>query len=86
MVVSGVLVPAGTTVWPIMAEVLKGDHWGDGEVFRLVLQTIDRFHNRFSPCTEKASPWLKGSTTAFSKIFKWPCSKLHIICYDAGKL
>ena len=34
MVVSGVLVPAGTTVWPIMAEVLKGDHWGDGEVFR----------------------------------------------------
>ena len=66
MVVSGVLVPAGTTVWPIMAEVLKGDHWGDGEVFRLVLQTIDRFHNRFSPCTEKASPWLKGSTTAFT--------------------
>ena len=34
MVVSGLLVPAGTTVWPIMAEVLKGDHWGDGEVFR----------------------------------------------------
>ena len=34
MVVSGVLVPAGTTVWPIMAEVLKGDHWGDGTSFR----------------------------------------------------
>ena len=74
MVVSGVLVPAGTTVWPIMAEVLKGDHWGDGEVFRLVLQTIDRFHNRFSPCTEKASPWLKGSTTAFTfKTIKTLC-------------
>ena len=55
MVVSGVLVPAGTTVWPIMAEVLKGDHWGDGEVFRLVLQTIDRFHNRFSQSRRRPS-------------------------------
>ena len=55
MVVSGVLVPAGTTVWPIMAEVLKGDHWGDGEVFRLVLQTIGQFHNQFSQSLRRAS-------------------------------
>ena len=34
MVVSGQLVPAGTMVMPLMAEILKGDYWGDGEVFR----------------------------------------------------
>ena len=32
--VRGHLLPAGTVVMPVMAEVLKGEHWGDGEVFR----------------------------------------------------
>ena len=32
--VRGHLLPAGTVVMPVMAEVMKGAHWGDGEVFR----------------------------------------------------
>ena len=32
--VDGQVIPANTLVTTIMAEVLKGDHWGDGEVFR----------------------------------------------------
>ena len=32
--VRGHLLPAGTVVMPVMAEVMKGEHWGDGEVFR----------------------------------------------------
>ena len=32
--VDGQVIPANTMVTAIMAEVLKGDHWGDGEVFR----------------------------------------------------
>ena len=32
--VNGEVIPAGTLITPIMAEILKGDHWGDGKVFR----------------------------------------------------
>ena len=30
----GQTIPAGTHVYPMMAEILKGDNWGDGTVFR----------------------------------------------------
>ena len=32
--VFGQTIPANTMITPIMTEVLKGDHWGDGKVFR----------------------------------------------------
>jgi len=32
--VKGQTIPAGTHVYPMMAEILKGDNWGDGTVFR----------------------------------------------------
>ena len=31
---NGHTIPANTMITPIMAEILKGDHWGDGETFR----------------------------------------------------
>jgi len=32
--VNGQLIPAGALVLPLMAEILKGPYWGDGETFR----------------------------------------------------
>ena len=80
MVVSGVLVPAGTTVWPIMAEVLKGDHWGDGEVFR-----PERFldseggvvkHERWVPFSLGRRQCL-GETLARMQLFLFFSALLH---------
>ena len=34
MVVNGQMIPRGTLVSPLMSEILKGEYWGDGEVFR----------------------------------------------------
>ena len=34
MIVNGQVIPAGTLVTPIMAEIMKGEYWGDGQVFR----------------------------------------------------
>ena len=34
MMVNGQFIPADTMVTAIMAEILKGEYWGDGEVFR----------------------------------------------------
>ena len=31
---NGHTIPANTMITPIMTEILKGDHWGDGETFR----------------------------------------------------
>jgi len=32
--VNGITIPAGTTVMPLMTELLKGSYWGDGTTFR----------------------------------------------------
>ena len=32
--VNGHLIPANTLISPVMTEILKGDHWGDGKTFR----------------------------------------------------
>jgi len=32
--VDGQIIPAGTMIQTMMAEIMKGDHWGDGKVFR----------------------------------------------------
>ena len=32
--VNGHIIPANTMITPVMAEILKGDYWGDGKVFR----------------------------------------------------
>ena len=32
--VNGHTIPANTMITPVMAEILKGEHWGDGKVFR----------------------------------------------------
>ena len=34
MMVNGQVIPAGTLVTPIMSEIMKGEYWGDGQVFR----------------------------------------------------
>ena len=34
IVVAGQTIPARTEIRPVMAEILKGDYWGDGRVFR----------------------------------------------------
>ena len=34
IVVNGQMIPRGTLVSPLMSEILKGEYWGDGEVFR----------------------------------------------------
>ena len=34
MMVNGQFIPADTMVTAIMAEILKGEYWGDGEIFR----------------------------------------------------
>ena len=34
MNVNGHTIPAGSMVLPIMTEILKGDHWTDGTMFR----------------------------------------------------
>merc|ERR550525_2117806 len=34
IVVNGHTIPANTMITPVMAEILKGDYWGDGKVFR----------------------------------------------------
>ena len=34
IVVNGHLIPANTIISPVMAEILKGDYWGDGKTFR----------------------------------------------------
>merc|ERR1719430_1655841 len=32
--VNGLTIHAGTLVWPLMTELLKGSYWGDGTTFR----------------------------------------------------
>jgi len=32
--VNGQIIPAGTMIQTMMAEIMKGDHWGDGKIFR----------------------------------------------------
>ena len=32
--VNGITIPAQTFIHPVMAEIMKGDHWKDGKAFR----------------------------------------------------
>ena len=32
--INGVTIPANTMIFPLMAEILKGDHWEDGLKFK----------------------------------------------------
>ena len=51
LTVGDLYIPSGTRVGLLMSELLKGDHWGDGEVFR-----PDRFLDEEGQC--KTDEWL----------------------------
>ena len=45
--VAGQIIPSHTMIFPVMTEILKGDHWGDGETFRPERQTLE-LHKRLN--------------------------------------
>ena len=80
LAVRGAVLPAGTIVMPVMAEVLKGEHWGDGEVFR-----PERFldseggvvkHERWVPFSLGRRQCL-GETLARMQLFLFFSALLH---------
>ena len=42
--INGQMIPANTMIFPVMTEILKGDHWDDGETFRPE-RFLDNFGN-----------------------------------------
>ena len=71
MAVNGMTIPASTLFMPLMAELLKGSYWGDGEVFKperflgpsigscIVRRTNTSSHFRLASVSVSGKRWRK---------------------------